>query len=305
MNIDHANEIPLSEILARLDFHPKRLSGNKALYSSPLRKEKTPSFWVYLNTNSWYDYGAGIGGDVVNFVCHFLKSTREDHTATDALRWIRNMSVQEIIVPPVGLDKGQDETAPLSIRSTEAIRHIALIRYLLQRGISLDVGDAHLKEVVIDNNITGKSFFALGFRNEEGGYELRNPFFKGSTRPKTITFIRGDVHPPEKIHLFEGFMDYLSVVTRFGKSYLAGDSIVLNSVNSLPKAYPYIKDYGYRTAYCWLDNDKAGNNAVRLLSEFIRTQKDMRYVRMNKMYTPFKDVNEWHTQTLQEVRYDR
>lgn len=294
MNIDHANGIPLPEILARLDLHPRRLSGNKALYSSPLRKENTPSFWVYLNTNSWYDYGAGVGGDVVSFVCHYLKSTREDHNAADALRWIRNMSGQEILVPPVGFTQSNDVNPPLSIRSVEAIRHIALIRYLEHRRISLNVAQAHVKEVVIDNNMTGKSFFALGFKNEEGGYELRNPFFKGSTSPKTITFIRGNTHPAERIHLFEGFMDYLSIVTRFGYPYLAGDSIILNSVSALPKAYPYIKDYSYRTAYSWLDNDKAGDNAVRLLSEFIRTQKDMRYVRMNKMYALNKDVNEWH-----------
>lgn len=302
MNIDHANGIPLPEILARLDLHPKRLSGNKALYSSPLRKEKTPSFWVYLNTNSWYDYGAGIGGDVVNFVCQFLKSTREDHTATDALRWIRNMSGQEILVPPVGFDKSQDQTSPLTIRSVASIRHIALIRYLESRNISLEIAKAHLKEVVIDNIITGKSFFALGFKNEDGGYELRNPFFKGSTSPKTVTFIRGAVRPAKRIHLFEGFMDYLSVVSRLGYSYLSGDSIILNSVNALPKAYPYIKGYGYQTVYSWLDNDKAGNNAVRLLSEFIQTQKEMRYVRMNKMYAPHKDVNEWHAIAPKEVK---
>lgn len=305
MNIDQANRIPLPEILARLDLHPKRLSGNKALYSSPLRKEKTPSFWVNLNSNSWYDYGAGIGGNVVNFVSHYLRSTREDHNVTDALRWIRNMAGQEIITPPVGLYKSRDENSPLSIRSAEPIRHIALIRYLEKRRIALDVAHAHLKEVIIDNNVTGKSFFALGFKNEDGGYELRNPFFKGSTSPKTITFIRGKAYPAERIHLLEGFMDYLSVVTRFGYSYLAGDSIVLNSVSSLPKAFPFIKDYSYKAVCSWMDNDKAGDNTSRLLSEFINTQKDMRYVRMNKMYTPHKDVNEWHVSTLQEVRYER
>lgn len=305
MNIDHANAIPMPEILAKINQHPKRISGDKALYSSPLRKEKTPSFWVYTKSNSWYDYGAGVGGDVVKFVCLYLKSTREDCNVADALRWIHNMTGNEIILSPVSLYQKHDESPTLSIRSCHPIRHIALVRYLQNRRISLEIAHTHLKEVVVENNITGKTFFALGFENEEGGYELRNPFFKGSTSPKTITFIRGGSYPAGRIHLFEGFMDYLSVATRLGYSYLAGDCIILNSVSALPKAFPFIKDYGYKTARSWMDNDKAGDNASRLLSEFIRTQKDMRYVRMNKMYMPHKDVNEWHINTLQEVRYDR
>ena len=301
MNIDHANAIPMPEILAKINQHPKRMSGDEALYSSPLRKEKTPSFWVYTKSNSWYDYGAGMGGDVVKFVCLYLKSTREDCNVADALRWIRNMSGQEILVSPVDFDKSHGDTSLLTIRSESDIRHIALIRYLESRHISLEVAKAHLREVVIDNRITGKSFIALGFKNEDGGYELRNPFFKGSTSPKTLTFIRGMACPAKRIHLFEGFMDYLSLITRFGYSYLSGDSIILNSVNALPKAYPYIKGYGYQTVYSWLDNDKAGNNAVRLLSEFIRAEKGMRYVRMNKMYAPHKDVNDWHVIAPKEI----
>src|SRR5690606_34545060 len=91
MNIDHAKTIPSREILTLLNCKPKRTSQHKLWYLSPLRNEKTASFVVNTQCNSWYDFGEGIGGDVVNFVCLYLKSTRESHTVVDALRWLRNM----------------------------------------------------------------------------------------------------------------------------------------------------------------------------------------------------------------------
>jgi len=43
-------------------------SVGRLLFSSPLKTEKeaTPSFWVYKETNSWYDFSLGEGGDVIH-----------------------------------------------------------------------------------------------------------------------------------------------------------------------------------------------------------------------------------------------
>ena len=58
----------------------------------------------------------------------------------------------------------------------------------------------------------GKPYFAVGFLNRSGGYEIRNKFFKGCIAPKDITHIRQE-QPKETCYLFEGFMDYLSFLT--------------------------------------------------------------------------------------------
>ena len=185
----------------------------------------------------------------------------------------------------------------LVLKSKCPIQHLALIRYLEQRGIPLPLARKHLCQVRVEIRTTGKSFFALGFRNEEGGHELRNPFFKGSLKPKTITFIRGEHPKPERIHLFEGVMDYLSAWQN-SEIFLDGDSIVLNSIACLSKAFPYIRNYGYRYACTWLDNDRAGVDASRTLSEFFRNEPDLQHIRMNGVYAPHKDVNAWHKHQL-------
>ena len=43
----------------------------------------------------------------------------------------------------------------------------------------------------ISYKISDKTFFALGFANDAGGWELRNPYFKGCMAPKPISTIKG------------------------------------------------------------------------------------------------------------------
>ena len=59
MDIDHAKAIPIAEILSKLNIKPRKTSSGKLLYLSPIRQEKTPSFWVYTKTNRWHDFGDG------------------------------------------------------------------------------------------------------------------------------------------------------------------------------------------------------------------------------------------------------
>ncbi|MCF0049542.1 toprim domain-containing protein [Dyadobacter sp. LJ53] len=295
MDKELAKSIPISEILGKLNSHPTRINGNKALYSSPLRNEKTPSFWVNQSTNRWYDFGEPAGGDLIDFVRMYLKSCNEADTLFDALRWIKNMSENSYVPAlPVPKDELSDDNSSLTIKSIKPVRHLGLVQYLAKRGISLVLARKHLHEIHVHNKATSKSFYVLGFKNGDGGYELRNPFFQGSAKPKTISFVRATSAPSKRIHIFEGFMDYLSAVSRLGTEYPDGDSIILNSIACLSKAYPYIRNYGYRIAHSWMDNDIAGANASRLLSAFLKTEQDIQHIRMNNLYAPYKDVNEWH-----------
>jgi len=296
MNIDHAKSISMLEILEKLNITPHKVSATKVLFSSPLRKEKTPSFYVYRKTNSWYDYGEAAGGDLIAFVCHYLRSCKESNTIPDALRWIKNMAGDNYTVYFLPLDSQREtEDDPvLLLKSKKVIQHLALVQYLENRGIGLRLAQKHLKEVQVHNKETKKNIFALGFLNEDGGYEIRNPFFKGSFKPKAITFIRGKKPKPEGIHLFEGFMDYLSAVHDVDGQAFEEDTIVLNSISCIKQAFAYIHNYGYKAAYTWMDNDNAGRKADIILGEFFKTEDDIRHIKMNRMYAPHKDVNAWH-----------
>ncbi|CCH56546.1 hypothetical protein BN8_05897 [Fibrisoma limi BUZ 3] len=298
MNIDQAKEISIAEILNRLGIHPRKTTATKQLYLSPVRQEKTPSFYVYLKDNRWHDFGDGRGGDPVDFAQAYLKFTREADTVSDALRWLKNIGLGPYVFEPVYPETPAENEASLIIKKTRSIQRLGLIHYLEKRGIPLELADQYLKEVYVYNQRTGKNLFALGLDNEEGGYELRNPYFKGTLGPKAISFIRGRNPKPETIHIFEGMMDYLSAIAQFKGNRFKGDTIILNSLACLKQVGPYMQGYGYRVAYTWLDNDKAGQDATGILADFFKTQNDLTHKRMNRIYAPHKDVNAWHMHTL-------
>ncbi len=63
-DIDRAVSIPIEEVL---NIKLKR-SGNKLVGSCPFHNEKTPSFYVYLKSNSFYCFGCQKGGNIINLI---------------------------------------------------------------------------------------------------------------------------------------------------------------------------------------------------------------------------------------------
>lgn len=184
------------------------------------------------------------------------------------------------------------------LKAINQIKHFGLSHYLKKRGISEKIGYKYLKEIHVLNHETQKTIIALGLKNAEDGYELRNQILKSSIGAKSITFIRGNSAKAEGLNIFEGMFDFLSVATLTSDKPPINDTIILNSNSLLKKAIPYIKDHGYKIAYTWLDNDDSGIKATHYLSEFMRNEENITHKEMNKLYKPFNDVNAWHMHKL-------
>ncbi|MCR8561050.1 toprim domain-containing protein [Mucilaginibacter sp. BJC16-A38] len=299
MNVEQAKTIPISEILEKIGLQPVREDSSNAYYRSPWRDERTASFHLNKQKNQWYDHGEGSGGDIIDFTRRYLGGQGFDNTVSDSLRYLKNVTGSGFPpIPDFGLADFSKEDSKLVKKSVSKIKNIGLIKYLESRGIYREIAEKHLKEVWFLNKNTGKTFCALGFRNEKYGYELRNPFFKGCLGKKSITFIRGKIPKPPNIHLFEGVMDYLTFLqTPAGKEH-NDDVIVLNSLSCLREGMAYIKDYGYRVVHTWFDNDDAGDKATRLMAEFCKMEENLRHTPVNKLYKGHKDVNAWHMDNL-------
>jgi hypothetical protein len=301
MNIEQAKSIPLADILRILGFEPTQQKNHQSKYLSPLRQERTPSFYVHTERNIWHDFGTGKGGSVIDFICEYLQTQDVCYAIPDALRWLENMMGYAPIIQPIKAKFIRKPDPKLVVRDTCPIKRPALVAYLKNRGIALELAKIHLKEVVVQNTETNKRTFALGFRNETGGHEIRNKFFKGCVGRKNISFIRGSVPKPDGIHIFEGFMDYLSAVMHKEGHQFKDDTLILNSLSCLKLATPYIKGYGYKSAYTWMDNDEAGKEATKSLANFFETENCLVHHPMNSIYAPHKDVNAWHMAKLNLV----
>lgn len=293
MNIKQAKTIQIISILDKLGHQPTKITTRAYWYKSPFREENTASFKVNIAKNLWIDYGTGIGGDIISFAQEYLKHTGENHTIPDALRWLKNLSGSGAFIQPIDTPYPQEGDVTLVLRKVEKLSHPALIKYLEKRRITYSLASKYLKQVYVFNKESGKTFFALGLKNEDDGYELRNPGLKSCIGPKTVTIIQKEKPQPYNLHIFEGMMDFLSAMER-NQIEEFDDVAILNSLSCLEALTPYIKNYGYKIAFTWTDNDTAGLKAKKALGDFCNTEENLTHKPMNKIYYGYKDVNEWH-----------
>ena len=189
--------IGIRQFLARRGIQPKYECNGYGMYLSPLREERTPSFKVDYVRNLWYDFGLGEGGTLLTLV---MRLERCD--SREAVRRLQNGEKRDAgsasLSPSVGERPAVGGPSPvvrlaavpaLRILSDDPLRHPALIGYLVSRGIVPSVAAAFCREVRYEVN--GRAFFAVGFRNDAGGWELRSERFKGGSSPKYITTLKG------------------------------------------------------------------------------------------------------------------
>lgn len=295
MNIELAKVIPMCEFLTKLDVLPYRDFQSSALYKSPLRQEKTASFRVNKLKNVWYDHGTGVGGSFFQFIILYLKSQRQDHTASDALRFINNIwGTEPVRKLNSQLQPAENEQYKLKLKSLTEIKHPGLIKYLEEeRCIPIRLAKLYFKEADVFNINTRKSFKAISMKNDNDGYELKNKLFKGCINGKDITFIKGLKEEPNTINIFEGMMDYASVLVLLKTDRLPDDTIILNSLSCLSKIIPMISNTKYKFVYSWFDNDAAGEQHREILRQFVNSQDGLHHVSMHVKYQNHKDVNEW------------
>ena len=277
MQLHDIKQVSIVDYLAQTGYKPKLIKGVNYWYCSPLRSELTPSFKVNAERNQWYDFGTGDHGDIIDLVCALQHCcTAEAMRRLAALKGVR-------LAPSFsfgGTTPVRSQTPSMELISVQAVKHPKLLLYLSERGLQPSDVSPFLSEVYY--RVSEKCFFALGFPNDAGGWELRNPYFKGCFAPKAITTIKGtDSH---KLQLFEGFMDFLS----WRKLHPEGqdDSIILNSLTLLLKLIPTL--HPYTIVESLLDNDEAGDRATKQLFDAGLPVKDMR-----ACYAPYKDINEY------------
>ena len=276
--IDIIRQMPIAVFLARLGHEPVRRSGNELWYIAPYRGERTPSFRVNVAKQLWYDFGLGKGGDIFTLAGEFLGSG-DFMEQVKFIAGTSNMQIAEFDKPTY-IPKQSEPTF-------EGVEAVPLLRspltdYLAERGIPYAVASRYCCR--LNYGVRGKRYFAVGFPNVAGGYEIRNRFFKGCVPPKDVTLVKMENSPADVCSIFEGFMDFLSTVTL---GLETGDCLVLNSVANMEKAMRYLD--GCRRIDCYLDRDEAGRRTLEMLKE----RYGGRVCNRSALYDGCKDLNEY------------
>lgn len=294
MDIQFANTIPLCKIFAVWGISPMPTNNWLDLYKSPFNDGQRSRLVVNNTTNTWFDPVTEQMGDVIKLVCLYLQSQDVNHTVMDALRWLKNMIGYNpsVIQLPPGTPDYKTIDHPLTIKDVSPLSEPVLIRYLeLRRGIPFHTARHTLKQLRIRNGLTDKSFIAIGFENEDGGFAIRNPTIKAHVGPRAISFIRGKTPKPPGIHIFKDVYDYLSEILLRNGRLFNDDCIILNSVDCLQDMTGYVRNYGYQYLCSWLGNDEQWKACTDLLKQF-SIAEGMKHYPKNEDYHSFKDLNE-------------
>lgn len=289
-DLHQIKRLSIRDYLSRRGIQPARENVRCGFYLSPLRAEHTPSFKVDYVQNLWYDHGTGKGGSIIDLVMSLEKCDK-----SQAIRLLGSGEISPII-----------SLAPASVAPTvpalrtlahTPLQHGALIGYLRARGIDPAIAATYCRQVRYE--INGKSYFAIGFRNDAGGWELRSEHFKGGSTPKYITTIENHA---DTCIAFEGFMDFLSYLTLKKAERLRIDAVVLNSVVNVGKAMPFLQRH--RAVHTFFDNDEAGRRTtaqVQLLAPAVEV------VDQASFYRDHNDLNDYlkSRQPIKEKRQSR
>ena len=281
MNCKQFNTIKLEEVLQILGHLPTKQNEKEAWFLNPFANENHASFKLDKRNNIWYLHSEGIGGNNIDFMKKYLKSS-----VKEVLEWTEKQNFSSF-QPQNVIQKQNSLKQNYQITEIKELQNENLKDYLQQRGLSTKVYPL-VKEIHF--TIGEKNLYAIGFENLSGGWELRNSFYKGSLQKKDISILNFNNESQnqnkigKRIAVFEGFMDALSFVEM--KPFFNGDLLVMNSISLLNKTKDHLKNYS--EIHLFLDNDKAGEICKNEILKSFPEAKNH-----SEIYALHKDLNDY------------
>lgn len=285
MNTKQAKLIPIEDFLGRLNHKPVKTSGADLWYQSPLHKDNTPSFKVNTILNTWYDFGIGEGGTIID-----LLQTMYNESVSDVLS--RLSSSYGAVSPVTQFETVRAQKKPaISKLKLEAITDITekgLYAYLRERCIDVDIAKQYLSQIYFNITDNPNQCYALALKNDRGGYEFTNGLkMKGCIGHKAITTIKNCQN--KSVAVFEGMMDFLSFLTHHNITGFQSSAIIMNSAAMKKETLEAIQKGDFEKVYLFLDNDNAGDEAKGFLTENL----DLEVADKSEIYSGFKDYNDF------------
>jgi hypothetical protein len=256
---------------------PLKEKGNQLLYYSPITEnEKTPSFYVHPFKNVFHDFSSGKSGDILDLVQILEKASFQE-----SIKFLETNTFQKSFSFSGNLFRDQ-KLNKIEISEILDLNDYRLTNYVKSRNVNLFLAKLYLKE--IHYHLNGRKFFALGFKNDSEGYELRNGLgFKGKTS-NGVTTIEKETNV---LNLFEGFFDFLSAMQHFRILEPNHTTIILNTNVNLKLIENKLGAYNKINSF--LDNDKSGIQTFNKVASINHNAINQ----SNILYPDFKDFNDY------------
>ncbi|UCA58485.1 toprim domain-containing protein [Chryseobacterium rhizoplanae] len=265
-------KVGIRTVLESFNLFPVKENGKTAFYFALDRDEKIPSLSVDFIKNVAFDFGTGMSYDIISIVQQLNKCS-----VSEALKYLEKFDFS------VQYQKEEIRTqAEYRIIEIKKIQNPTLIQYLKIR----KVYEQRYLVKELHYQLNGRNYFGIGFENNSGGFEIRNPYSKICLGKKDVTLIQGEEDNKE-ITLFEGFLDYLTF--RNLEKTKNSDYLILNSTIMLFKVVEKLNEYD--KIYLFLDNDENGRLTTAKIQSGYKDVEDCSLI-----YHNYKDLNEWFCQ---------
>ena len=302
-----------------LAYFGKRVDHVKYMYYSPFREEDKPSMCIREKDGMdiWVDYGAALtdedrkagrhfhGGGLIDMAMELGNLSKKD--AVELLKTIQPGAA--LLVdnqPKVRRTVKVEESGIIIDKINDRFSNPSLINYATkQRCIPIDILNKYCSQVKYRlRGNPSRSFFKIGFPNNEGGWALRGCKTKISSGSGISTFnASGNLTTTvstDRAFVFEGFFDFLAWVAWNGGIEPKTDACVLNSVANLHRAEEWLKKHR-EIAVCF-DNDLAGRNAYQ---QVLSVCKDSVVRDCSEIYKGFNDLNEYYVHRCEQRKGEK
>lgn len=299
MNIVYANTLLLPKILGKIKIQQISRNGLIKIFASPFHTETHAILEVKVRDNVWKDTLTQRQGNVMDFVAFYLERQNRPSAQAHCLHWLKFNIGYPSLSSLVELPDYENLDKALTYDYRSDLLNCSLGRFLSVKNIPLSLANKFLFEIGVTNKNTGKKFVALGLQTEEGGYAICNQYIRAIVGNRSISYIRGLQRKFEYVHIFKDIFDYLAVVRLLGDKPLFDECIILNSYSCLDSVAAYIRGFGYKRLYSWMDNCKLGGQVSSALDFLCRTEQNLTHIPMNDVYKGFNGVAEKYESTIQ------
>jgi len=262
--IARAKKVSMTDLLSRLGFTWKE-GQTRVTLRSPLRKETNPSFFVFKETNTWYDFGADEGGDTIRFVmklkdCGFQEAVAKlcdgNFSTCDPRRYTPEEMKNERIIKIA-------EANSLYEGAKGSSDELFIRRFFKEKGVRYypQVGSVTLKH--------GEEIYIAipcPFPGRIQSLECRSLSGERKTFGRKIPWIlRRDTR---EFLVTESILDSLAGDIYFGA--LSSSLCALNGIPNVKWLQTIIAAYSPRKMFLALDNDSAGREATEKAREILK-----------------------------------
>ena len=231
---------------------------------------------LIINNGKWCWFSQGIGG----------------RSALDYLIKVRHIPFREAVerlighisepLPPIQHKKEIPKNFSMPVVNTDSFH---AIQYLIERGIDPEIVRWCVEHKLIFETTKYSNVLFVGYDGEGnpkyGAVRSTVGSFKGDVQgsDKRYAFKIVRAERPRKVHVFESVPDLLSYATLIklsGKNWLKETYLSLAGIGgkAIPMALEqFLKDHpDISHIYLHLDNDEPGRNAVKHITEILKSQ---------------------------------